>query len=71
MISAVFRSVTKLLEPARVEKKELEKSLGELGIVTALIMGEGQSFERPYTHVRLRGSFLSKGEKCTRGFQAA
>ena len=66
-ISAVFRSVTKLLEPARAEKKELEKSLGDLGIVTALIMGEGQSFERPYTHVRLRGSFLSKGEKVYAG----
>jgi len=66
-ISAVFRSVTKLLEPARVEKKDHEKSLGELGIVTALIMGEGRSFERPCTNIRIRGSFLSKGDRVCAG----
>ena len=30
-------------------------------------MGEGQSFERPYTNVRIRGSFLSKGDKVYAG----
>jgi len=67
VISAVFRSATKLLEPARDQKTELEKSLGDLGIVTALIMGERRSFERPYTNVRIRGSFLSKGDKVYAG----
>lgn len=66
-ISTVFRSVTKLLESARVEKTQLEKSLADLGIVTALVMGERPGFERPYTHVRIRGSFLSKGDKVYAG----
>jgi hypothetical protein len=66
-MSAVFRSVTKLLEPARAQKTELEKSLADLGIVTALIMGEERSFEPPYTNIRIRGSFLSKGDKVYAG----
>src|SRR5215471_62766 len=68
--SAVFRSVAKLLKPVRAEKKELEKSLGDLGIVTALIMGEGRSFERPSTNIRIRGSFLSKGDRVYAGVPA-
>jgi hypothetical protein len=70
-ISGVFRSVTRLLEPLRAQKKELEKSQADLGIASALIMGEGQSFERPYTYVRMRGSFLSKSEKVYAGVPGA
>jgi len=66
-ISAVYRSATSLLEPTRAKKAELEKSLGDLGIVTALVMGEGRSFERPCTNIRIRGSFLSKGDKVCAG----
>ena len=30
-------------------------------------MGEGRSFERPCTNIRIRGSFLSKGDKVCAG----
>ena len=71
MISAVFRSVTEILEPERADKKKLEKALGDLGIVTALTMGEKSGFERPETNVRIRGSFLSKGDKVYAGVPAS
>jgi hypothetical protein len=66
-MSALFRSATKLLEPPRAQRAELEKALADLGIITALVMGEDPSFERPWTNVRIRGSFLSKGEKVYAG----
>jgi hypothetical protein len=42
---------------------ELQKELKDLGIVTAQILEERPSHERPSTHLRVRGSFVSKGER--------
>ena len=62
-LSAVYRSVSPLLQPTRDQMAKLKKSLDDLGIVTALIMGERDSFERPYTWIRSRGSFSAKGDQ--------
>jgi len=62
-VGALYRSFSPLLQPTRDQIAKLEKSLKDLGIVTALVMGERHSFERPYTYVRLRGSFMSPAEK--------
>ena len=66
-LAALYRSLAPILQPTRDRVAELEKSLKGLGTVTAMVMGERQSFERPYTYLRIRGSFLSKGDKVYAG----
>jgi mono/diheme cytochrome c family protein len=61
--SAVFRSVTPLLKAQRDHLVELQKELDKLGIVTAKILREREGFERPWTYVHVRGSFLNKADK--------
>jgi hypothetical protein len=58
-----FRTVARSLEPMRDEIRDLKNELDKLGIVTALVMNEKTSFERPSDHVRVRGAFSSLGEK--------
>jgi mono/diheme cytochrome c family protein len=70
-LSALFRSLTPLLKKERERLAELRESLKKLGIVTALVMKERPSFERPSTYVRERGNFLSPGEKVYAGVPAA
>ncbi len=62
-LAALYRSVAPLLKPTRDRIAELKKSLDGLGIVTTMIMRERVSYERPSTFLRIRGSFLSPGEK--------
>jgi hypothetical protein len=62
-LSAQFRATTPLLKPDRDHLERLRGALKDLNIVTALVMQERQSFERPSTFFRERGSFLNKGEK--------
>jgi uncharacterized membrane protein len=62
-LAAAFRAITPLLQPTRDQIAKLEKSLADLGIVTAMIMRERPGFGRPWTYIRERGSFLSLGEK--------
>src|SRR5579871_3352879 len=62
-LAAAFRAITPLLQPTRDQIAKLEKSLSDLGIVTAMIMRERPGFGRPWTYIRERGSFLSLGEK--------
>ncbi len=66
-LATVYRSVSVLLQPARDRLGELKKSFDKLGIVTAMVLQERNSFERPSTDLRVRGSFLSKGEKVYAG----
>lgn len=61
--AALYRSIGPPLQPTRDQVAKLKKSLKDLGIVTTLIMGERHNFERPYTYVRTRGSFMSPTEK--------
>ena len=62
-LARVHRSETKLLEPVRTRMAELEDELEALGIVTALVMSERKDHERPSTPLRVRGSFMSPGER--------
>ncbi|MBI1940526.1 MAG: DUF1553 domain-containing protein [Acidobacteria bacterium] len=64
-LAALYRSMTPLLKPTRDRIAELKKSLEGLGIVTTMVLRERASFERPVTHLRIRGSFLSPGERVT------
>jgi hypothetical protein len=62
-LARVHRSLTPLLEPVRARLSALEKELESLGIVNALVMSERRDYERPSTPLRVRGSFLSPGER--------
>jgi hypothetical protein len=58
-----FRSMTPLLKAERDRVRSLRDAIGNLGIVTAQIMREKQSYERPSTYLRVRGNYISKGEQ--------
>jgi hypothetical protein len=62
-LSAQFRAVTPLLKRERDRVEQLKGDLKSLGIVTALVMQERRSYDRPSTFFRERGSFLNKSEK--------
>lgn len=66
-LAAAYRLIAPLLQPVRDQKAKLEKQDEDLGIATSLVMGEKNSFERPCTHVHIRGAFLSVGEKVCAG----
>ena len=66
-LAAAYRSISPLLQPTRDRMAEVKKALDDLGIATALIMRERPSYERPSTFMRIRGSFLSKGDKVYAG----
>jgi len=69
-LASLYRSLSPLLQPTRDRIAELQKSLDKLGIATTMIMGERQSFEHPSTYLRVRGSYLSKGDKVYAGVPA-
>ena len=66
-LGAAYRSIAPQLQPTRDRMAEVKKALDGLGIATAMIMRERPSFERPSTFLRVRGSFLSKGDKVYAG----
>ena len=70
-LDAQFRESTPLLKQERDRRRDLRKSLDDLGIVKAPIMREKVSFERPSTRLRLRGNYTSLGERVYAGTPAA
>jgi hypothetical protein len=62
-LACYFRSITPLLKAPRNRLFEASEQLAKLPIATALVMGERLSWERPSTYLRVRGSYLNKGEK--------
>jgi hypothetical protein len=62
-VADFFRTIAPSLGATRDELRDRKEELDDLGIVTAMVMGETPGFERPYDHVRTRGVFSSKGEK--------
>jgi hypothetical protein len=66
-LADAYREIAPLLESARNKEDELEKEVAKLGITTALVMGEKNSFERPCTNIRIRGAFLTVGDKVCAG----
>ncbi len=61
-VSAAYRDISPLLDPARKQVLQLQANLKKLGIVTAMIMRERTSFTRPTANIRERGTFTSPGE---------
>jgi hypothetical protein len=66
-LAAAYRSISPLLQPTRDRIEQLKKSLQDLGIVTAMILQERNTFERPATDFHNRGSYLNKGDKIYAG----
>ncbi len=58
-----YRAQSAELAPVRDRIDAVKKQLADLGIVSALVMRERQSYERPSTPFRERGAFLSPGER--------
>jgi len=68
--AALYRSLSPILQPTRDQMAKLELQFKELNIPTAEIMGERPSFERPYTYIRIRGSYYSQGDQVYAGVPA-
>jgi hypothetical protein len=62
-LAELFKSVAPSLEPLRARLAALQKKVDDLGIASTLVMRERPSFERPATELRVRGSFLNRGER--------
>jgi mono/diheme cytochrome c family protein len=62
-LAARFRAVSPIFKTARDRIEALQKSLRELGIVSAMIMKEKPGHERPSTWVRRRGAFMDRVEQ--------
>ncbi len=58
-----FRSTAPMFKAVRDQLEKLRDELKDLNIVTALVMQERRSYERPSTFIRERGNFLNKGEQ--------
>ncbi len=69
-LTAQFRNVASALKPTRDRIAALQKELRDLGIVTAMVMKEKPSHDRPSTFIRRRGSFLDTGDKVYAGVPA-
>jgi hypothetical protein len=66
-VSRAFRAKSPAFAKKREAIADLEARIARLGIVAAQVMQERASFDRPSTFVRVRGSFLSKGDKVYAG----
>jgi mono/diheme cytochrome c family protein len=62
-----YRAQAAALAPLRKRAEALQKAIADLKIVSALVLQERPSYDRPSTFMRERGSFLSKGEKVYAG----
>ncbi len=57
-----YRSTAPSLKAARRRLEDARKELDGLGIVSALVLKEQPAFDRPSAYMRVRGSFMSKGD---------
>ena len=69
-LAGYYRAQAPALAPLRERAAALEQEIDDLGIVSALVMRERASHERPSTPFRERGSFLAKGEPVHAGTPA-
>jgi hypothetical protein len=70
-LSQYFLSIAPALAESRERFNRARKALADLNILTAEVMAEKPSYERPFTHLRNRGSFTSVGEKVYAGVPAS
>jgi Protein of unknown function (DUF1553) len=66
-VVTAYRSEAAALAPLRKRAEELQQAIADLKIVSALVLQERPSYDRPSTFLRERGSFLAKGEKVYAG----
>jgi hypothetical protein len=66
-----YRSISPVLKPVRERLAAARASLDKLGIISTLVMKERESVEPPSTQLRIRGSYLNRGEKVYAGVPAA
>src|SRR5262249_7997556 len=69
-LSCYYRTVAPSLKPVRDRLFVLTEQLAKMPITTTLVMRERSSWERPSTYLRIRGSYLNKGEKVLAGVPA-
>ncbi len=62
-LAAAYRGFAPLLQPTRNLLAEKEKALKDLKIPTAMILRERPGYQKPSTPLRVRGAFLSPGER--------
>ncbi len=62
-VKKLFRDLSPLYKTERDRITALKKELDNIKIVTALIMGEKQTYDRPSTYFHERGGYLNKTEK--------
>jgi Protein of unknown function (DUF1553)/Protein of unknown function (DUF1549)/Planctomycete cytochrome C len=60
---AWFRPVAPSLDAARDRLGRIDQEIADMKIVTAQVMRERPGFERPSTPLRIRGSYMSPGER--------
>jgi Protein of unknown function (DUF1553)/Protein of unknown function (DUF1549)/Planctomycete cytochrome C len=58
-----FRPLAPSLDAARDRLVAIDRELEDMKVVTAQVMRERPGFERPSTPLRIRGSYLSPGER--------
>jgi hypothetical protein len=61
-LAEFYRSTAPSLKAARRRREDARKELDDLGITSTLVLKEQPSFDRPSAHLRVRGSFMSKGD---------
>jgi hypothetical protein len=66
-LTTAYRAQAPGLAPMRQRSEALKDAIKALNIVSAQVLQERASHERPSTYLRERGSFLSKGEKVYAG----
>jgi len=57
-----YRSTAPSLKAARRRLEDARKELDNLGIVSALVLKEQATFDRPSAYMRIRGNFMTKGD---------
>jgi hypothetical protein len=62
-LDAWFRPLAPSLDAARDRARAIQNELDDMKVVTALVMQERASFERPSTLLRNKGSFTNPGER--------
>ena len=70
-LETYYRSISPLLQAERERLARLKKTLQEIQPITALVMQEKSSPESPATFLRIKGAYLSKGERVEAGVPAS
>ncbi len=70
-LAAYYRSIAASLAPLRARQEALQKLLKDLAVVSAPVMRARSSSDRPSTYLRVRGSFMNKGEQVFAGVPAS